>query len=245
MLLDIEGLTKEFGGLCAVNNVSLHLSEGEVVGLIGPNGAGKTTLFHCISGFLQPTRFNKIHFQGQSIAGLKPYRRCQLGMARTFQIAKPFPGLTVLEAVTIAAHVHLPDARKAETEAARVLDFVEFRGSIHAQGKDLSVVNRKRLEVARALATSPRLLLLDEVLAGLNPTEIAEAIQLIHKIVATGVSVIMVEHVLQAVMAVANRIVVLYYGEKIAEGDPHTVVRNPQVIEAYLGRRAAATLAAH
>lgn len=240
--LQVDSLTKRLGGLLAVNDVGFEVAAGQALGLIGPNGAGKTTLFNCLSGYMVPTS-GRILFDGSDIAGSSPSALCKLGLARTFQITKPFPEMTALETVALAAHNRIADAAAADEEAAEVLRFVKFRAPTETLGKDLSVVNRKRLELARALATQPRFLLLDEICAGLNPEEVREVVELVSQVKEQGVSIIMVEHVLEAVMAVSDRILVLQNGTKIAEGAPAEVVLVPQVIEAYLGTSGSSRIA--
>ena len=233
-LLEVREATKRFGGLTAVEGVTLAVRPGEVVGMIGPNGAGKTTLFNLVSGIYVPDQ-GSIRFLGEEITGLKPHKICRRGVGRTFQITKPFLNLDVLSGVTIGTLTHVRSLREGEAEAYAVLERTGLAGRAEALGKSLTVAERRRLEVARALATRPRILLLDEVAAGLNPAELGEIIALVRSIAAEGVGVLFVEHVMQAVMGVSDRVVVLSSGRKIAEGPPAAVARDPAVIDAYLG----------
>jgi branched-chain amino acid transport system ATP-binding protein len=234
-ILTIQHLTKKFGGLIAVNDLSFEVETGEILGLIGPNGAGKTTVFSCISGFETPES-GKIDFQGQSILKKLPFEICRLGMVRTFQIVKPFPAISVLDNVMVGALLRENSVVKAEKEAHRIIHFVGLEKMKDTEAKGLPLPLRKRLELARALATKPGLLLLDEVMAGLNPTEVDELIKLIQEINRQGVSILMIEHVMRGVMALSHRVIVINYGQKIAEGKPDVVVQNEAVIEAYLGK---------
>ena len=233
-LLAVEGVSKAFGGLAAVQRVTFTLAEGELLALIGPNGAGKTTLFHVISGFMAPEE-GTIRYAGESLVGLRPHDICQRGMVRTFQITRPFNRLTVLENVLVGALERVAHRRQAVTIAEEVLALTGLAEKAGQLGHSLTLPDRKRLELARALATGPKVLLLDEVMAGLNPTETTRLIDLIRTIHGRGVTILLIEHVMRAVMALSQRILVLNYGELIAEGTPQTVVRNPKVIEAYLG----------
>lgn len=238
MMLKLSGLTKIFGGLKAVDNASLSVDEGRIVALIGPNGAGKTTLFSCIAGF-QPVDAGRVEFMGEDITGLPVHQIARRGMVRTFQITQPFAKLSVHENIAVGAYQKYPDREQAWEHARRVGEQVGMGAMLAQPAADLTVAGRKRLELARTLATGPKLLLLDEVMAGLNPSEILEIIAIIQKIRASGVTVLLIEHVMQAVMSLSEHIYVLSYGKIIAEGKPREVVSNHAVIEAYLGRGAA------
>jgi branched-chain amino acid transport system ATP-binding protein len=233
-LLEVRGLSKAFGGVQAVNRLDLTMAKGEILGLIGPNGAGKTTAFNLLSGFLPPDA-GDIVFAGRSLVGLKPHAICRLGLARTFQIVRPFPRLSVLDNVVVGALARHPDAAAARRLAAADVDQVGLGAKAGRAAAGLTLAERKRLELARALATEPVLLLLDEVMAGLNATEIAGLVALIVRIHATGVSILLIEHNMRAVMTLSHRIVVLNFGEKVAEGPPAAVANHPRVVEAYLG----------
>jgi branched-chain amino acid transport system ATP-binding protein len=233
-LLNVRDLSKDFGGLHAVSHLSFSVEAGEILGLIGPNGAGKTTVFNLITGVFPPTA-GEIRLNGTSLVGLKPHAVAQHGVARTFQIVKPFRKLTVQENVTLAAFMRLPARPAAEAEATRVMDQVGLSTKAGSPASDLTLAEQKRLEMARALATRPQLLLLDEPMGGLNPKEVEDASALVMRIRDTGVTVILVEHVMKAIMRISDRVIVIHHGEKIADDSPHQVVRNPGVIAAYLG----------
>ena len=233
-MLKLEGVTKRFGGLTAVREVSLEVREGDLLGIIGPNGAGKTTLFHMISGYYRPDE-GRILYEGRDVTGLPPHAICRLGLTRTFQIVKPFGNLSVRDNVMIGALTRLRHVRDARREAERVIEICGLNAHADARAKCLPIGLRKRLEVARALATKPRLLLLDEVMAGLNPTELAGIIELIRRLHADGLSLIIIEHIMAAMMRLAQRIAMLHHGEKIAEGTPAEITRDRRVIDAYLG----------
>jgi branched-chain amino acid transport system ATP-binding protein len=242
-LLTINGLSKSFGGLKAVQDVSLSVAEGRLTALIGPNGAGKTTLFALMSGFLKPDS-GTVQFAGHDITGRAPHLNARVGMTRTFQIVQPFATQTVRDNIAVGAHLHLRNRRQALDLANEVAARVGLAAQIDKAASDLTVSGRKRLELARALATRPRLLLLDEVLAGLNPQEIAEMIPVVRGIVQSGVTVLMIEHVMQAVMTLAQQVWVLAQGQLIAQGTPAQVVADEKVVEAYLGHGTAARLRA-
>jgi len=238
-MLDGEGVTKYFGGLAAVSNVDFHIDQGEVVGLIGPNGSGKTTLFNLISASLVP-KPGIITFKGENITGKKPYQICRMGIARTFQTVKVFANMPALQNVLIGSFFGT-SARVSPAEAARegteALEFVGLSEVAATPAKDLTLANQKRLEVARALATKPELLLLDELMAGLNATEVSEAMELVKMIRDKGITVVMIEHVMKAIMGVCDRIMVLHHGEKIAEGTPQEIANSEKVVEVYLGEQ--------
>ena len=236
-ILEGQGVTKYFGGLAAVSNMDFHVDQGEIVGLIGPNGAGKTTLFNLISAAL-PISSGEIRFKGQKLNGLKPHQICQVGVGRTFQETKVFGNMPVFQNVLVGAFFGTPtriSGADAAREVTQALEFVGLSEMSATSVIDLTLVNQKRVEVARALATKPELLLLDELMAGLNSTEISEAMELVTKIRDTGITIFMVEHVMKAIMGICERIMVLHHGEKIAEGTPQEIAANKTVIEVYLG----------
>jgi branched-chain amino acid transport system ATP-binding protein len=232
--LVIAGLNKRFGGLRAVQDVSFTVKQNETVALIGPNGAGKTTSFHLITGFHHADSGSVKAF-GREIVGLKPHDVCALGLARTFQVAKPFGAMTVLANVMTGAFLRDRHVAAAREKAREAIEFVGLSARAQTRAKDLTTIDQRRLEMARALATQPKILLLDEVMAGLNPSEIDQAVALVGKLSQAGLTIVIVEHVMRAIMAVARHIVVLDHGQKIAEGAPKEIVENPEVIRAYLG----------
>jgi len=233
-VLTLENVTKRFGGLTAVRAVSLDVRERALVGIIGPNGAGKTTLFNVVSGYYRPEE-GRVVFAGSDVTGRAPHDICRLGLTRTFQIVKPFGNLSVLDNVMIGALTRTPTVRAARSDAERVVETCGLAPYATARARALPIGLRKRLEVARALATRPRVLLLDEVMAGLNPTELGGMVDLIRRLHAEGLTVIVIEHIMAAMMRLAQRIVVLHHGEKIAEGTPAQIVADRRVVDAYLG----------
>jgi branched-chain amino acid transport system ATP-binding protein len=237
-LLRVEQVSKRFGGLLAVDQASLAAETGRITALIGPNGAGKTTLFSIITGFLTPSE-GRVVYDDADIAGEPPHRLARRGIARTFQVTQPFAGLTVRENIAVGAHLTRPARAEALAAADDVAREVGLGGLLDQEAANLTVAGRKRLELARALAIKPRLLLLDEVLAGLNPSEIRDMVPVIRTIRDRGVTIVMIEHVMQAVMSLAERVFVLSEGRVIAQGSPHAVASDPRVVEAYLGHGAA------
>jgi branched-chain amino acid transport system ATP-binding protein len=239
-VLKVEGVTVAFGGLVAVDSVSFEVDAGEIVGLIGPNGAGKTTLFNAISGYNKPTR-GRVSFLDSDITGRQPYALAAGGIGRTFQIVKPFAGLSVLENIIVASYLRHPRQAAARRKAWEVLNFIGLGDRADLPAAGLTLAGRKRLEIGKALALEPKLLLLDEVVAGLNPTEADQTVQLILKIRDAGMTILIVEHIMRVIMKISTRIIVLNYGRMIAQGIPDEVSRNREVIEAYLGESADAT----
>jgi branched-chain amino acid transport system ATP-binding protein len=237
-LLRVERLSRRFGGLLAVDGVSLAAEAGRITALIGPNGAGKTTLFALISGFLPPSE-GRVYFDGADITGERPHRLARRGIARTFQIVQPFAGLTVRENIAVGTHLSRADRAEALAAAGEVARMIGLGDLVDRPAAALTVAGRKRLELARALAIAPRLLLLDEVLAGLNPSEIRDMVPVIRDIRARGITILMIEHVMQAVMSLTEHVFVLSEGRVIAQGTPQAIARDARVVEAYLGHGAA------
>ena len=233
-LLTVQNLTKKFGGLTAVHDFSLSVEEGEILGMIGPNGAGKTTAFNMISGYYTPNEGN-VTFEGREITGNRPDVICKLGLARTFQIVKPFAQLSVLDNVMVGAYNRTNNDKEARQRSMDILDFLGMTDLTHQLAGSLSVAGRKRLEIARVLATEPKMILFDEAMAGLRSRETEEIIELVRQISKQGVALLLVEHVMKVIMSLSDRIVVIHHGEKIAEGEPREIVINKAVIDAYLG----------
>jgi branched-chain amino acid transport system ATP-binding protein len=233
-ILELKGVNKSFGGLKAVEDFNLSVEEGEILGLIGPNGAGKTTVFNCIAGVYPPTA-GEIYFKGEKITHQKPWNLCRKGLARTFQIVKPFSSRTVLYNVTVGAFATTDKRVEAERRALEVLRHLHIDDIKDVHAGNLTIAHRKRLEIARALATQPKLLLLDEVMAGLRPTEVDEMVKIIKELREKGVTIFVIEHIMRAIMALSDRVAVLHFGTKIAEGMPQEVASDERVIKAYLG----------
>lgn len=232
--MEVKGVTKNFGGLTALMRMDLTVSQGQIKSVIGPNGAGKTTLFNLITGFYRPDQ-GCIFFRGEDITGLPPESIAHLGIGRTFQLVRPFLNMTLLENIMVAALSRTSDMREARQKALDVVEFLNLDGKLKVPIRALTIEDRKRLELARAMALAPSLLLLDEVMAGLNPTEGNDMIELIQRIRNSGITIVLIEHVMHAVLSLSDEVVVLNYGEKIYDGDPGRVVKDRQVIEAYLG----------
>lgn len=241
MLLDARNITKAFGAFKAVDDASIAVNAGEVLGLIGPNGAGKSTFFNCLTGDLAPTS-GSVHFQGRDVTALAPEARARVGIARTFQVPLTFVSMSVLDNVTIGAFLRRPKAADARAKAREIIDFVGLGSYADAAAASLGTPGRKRLEIARALACEPKVLLLDEAMAGLTPAEIRTAIDLVRRIHARGITLIIVEHIMEVIVSLAERVVVFHQGREIARGTPGQVTRDTGVIEAYLGKRHAQKL---
>jgi branched-chain amino acid transport system ATP-binding protein len=233
-ILKVKNLTMKFGSLAAVDDISLSVRQGEIIGLIGPNGAGKTTFFNCLTGYLTPQN-GAVQFDGHLITGLRPNRVCRLGLARTFQIVQVFREMTTWENVIVGAFCRTPNSAEAYRETMEILKFTGLYEKKDALVGNLTIADHKRLEISKALATKPHLLMLDEAMAGLNATETIEAIELIRKIRGRGITLMVVEHVMEVIMSISERVVVFDSGKKIAEDTPEKIVKDPRVIEAYLG----------
>jgi branched-chain amino acid transport system ATP-binding protein len=234
IMLQVDNMTKEFGGLRAIDSLNLTIEKGQILGLIGPNGAGKSTAFNCIAGSFAPTK-GEITFDGQRITGEKPWNLCKMGLARTFQIVKPFASKSVLYNVTVASFATTSSRKIAEEKAVAVLESLHFGGKKEILSGNLTIADRKRLEIAKALATEPKLLLLDEVMAGLRPNEVDEMVDILKAVRDRGITIFVIEHIMRAIMALSDRIVVIQFGKKIAEGLPKEIANNEKVIKAYLG----------
>jgi branched-chain amino acid transport system ATP-binding protein len=234
-MLTVSNLTRHFGGLTAVMDLSFSVEEGEIVGLIGPNGAGKTTVFSMLTGFIPPSSGDLI-FQGKRLNGLKPHQICKLGVTRTFQIVQPFPDMTVLENVMIGAYARYSDTADAEKKASQVLERVDLKHKTAVLARELTLLELKRLEIGKALATEPHLLLLDEVAAGLKDSEVGTILALVRQLNREGITFLIVEHLMKVIMNLSQRIIVLDFGKLIAQGTPQEISRDPAVLEAYLGK---------
>ncbi|HSB78682.1 MAG TPA: ABC transporter ATP-binding protein [Candidatus Methylomirabilis sp.] len=236
MLLELREVTRTFGGLAAVRDVSFRIEPGEIVGLIGPNGAGKTTLFNVVTGFLPPTR-GEVLFEGHRISGLLPDRVCHRGIGRTFQVVKPFGNMTTLQNAMVGTFAWEADPKRAKRAAEEILEFLGLAHRQEVLAKNLTIADRKLLELARALGARPKLLLLDEVMAGLNPAEVTDLLGLLREIRERGTTLFVIEHIMAAIMAISDRILVLHHGSLIAQGPPRQVADDQAVIDAYLGER--------
>lgn len=233
-ILEVTDLVMKFGGLTAVDKLNLSIDQGEILGLIGPNGAGKSTAFNCIAGVYPPSE-GQIRFNGEIINHQKPWNLCKKGLARTFQIVKPFATKSVLYNVMVGAFATTGNTSEAEEKALNILKILHFENKKDTRSSSLTIADRKRLEIARAIATEPRLLLLDEVMAGLRPAEVDEMVEIIKQLRLTGITIFVIEHIMRAIMALSDRIVVIHFGKKIAQGTPREVASNENVIKAYLG----------
>ena len=233
-LLVVKDMTKQFGGLRAVDSLNLQIEEGQIFGLIGPNGAGKSTAFNWIAGLFPPTAV-EISFDGKNINGSKPWDLCKQGLARTFQIVKPFGSKSVLYNVTVGSFATTNSRSEAEAKALKVLEYLNFADKKDILAANLTIADRKRLEIAKALATEPKLLLLDEVMAGLRPNEVDEMVEILKNLRNRGITIFVIEHIMRAIMALSDRIVVIQFGKKIAGGTPDEIANNEKVIKAYLG----------
>ncbi len=235
-LLEVKGISKRFGGLQAVSELSFDLKQGEILGLLGPNGAGKTTAFNMIAGALR-TDTGDILFDGKSLVGKAPWDICRLGIGRTYQLSKPFGGLSVVENIMVGAFVRAPSESAARDEAEEIASFLGLAGKMNVDADDLTAVDRRKLELGRALATQPKLLLMDEVVAGATPQEASEMVELVKQVRDRGVTILIVEHVMKVIMGLSDRVIVLDYGKLIANGAPRDVVNQPEVMKAYFGER--------